>query len=146
MEIIRWGRIRAVMAPHPATRAKDPVPALLAAADLVFFAGEDLDDLVFFAGEEVGVLLFLGGAAAAEEGLVVLFLGGAAAAAEEVLVLLFLEADVFGAATDVEATLFLDLEDVCVGSLVGARVSGAEAVGTLGGLWAIAAIEEPTSE
>jgi hypothetical protein len=144
---------------------KDPLPALLAEADLVFFAGEDLDDLVLFAAEEIVVLFFLGGGTGvAEEVLVLLFLRGGGAAvvasmlvllflrggvAEKVLVLLFLEADVVpGAATDVEATLFLDLQAVCVDSFVvgGAVGAGAEAAGTLGGLCAVAAIEEPASE
>jgi hypothetical protein len=130
---------------------KDPLPALLAEADLVFFAGEDLDDLVLFAAEEIVVLFFLGGGTGvAEEVLVLLFLrGGGAAVVASMLVLLFLEADVVpGAATDVEATLFLDLQAVCVDSFVvgGAVGAGAEAAGTLGGLCAVAAIEEPASE
>lgn len=94
---------------------KDPEPSLLAEADLVFFAGEDLDDLVLFVAEEMVVLLFLGGGTGvAEEVLVLLFLRGVAAGVASMLVLLFLEADAFaavvpGAATNVEETLFLDL-------------------------------------
>jgi hypothetical protein len=103
---------------------KDPLPSLLVEADLVFFAGEDLDDLVLFAAEEMVVLLFLGsGIGVAEEVLVLLFLRGAAAGVASMLVLLFLEADAFpvvvpGAATDVEATLFLDLQVVRVDSFI----------------------------
>ena len=116
---------------------KDPLPALLAAADLVFFAGEDLDDLVFFAGEDLDPL----------PGIVVFFfLAGATTVAEDVLVMLFLRG---GAAVDVAgAALFLDLEAVCVDSFVteGGVGAGVEAAGTLGGLCAVAANEDPASE
>ena len=110
---------------------KDPLPALLAAADLVFFAGEDLDDLVLFAAEEIVVFFFL---------------GGGVGIAEEVLVLLFLRGG--GTAVVAGAALFLDLEAVCVDTLVigGGVGACAEAAGTLGGLCAVAAIEEPASE
>ena len=116
---------------------KDPVPPLLAVADLVFFAGEDLDDLVFFAGEDLDPL----------PGIVVFFfLAGATTVAEDVLVLLFLRG---GGAVDVAGgALFLDLEAVCVDSFVtgGGVGAGAEAAGTPGGLCAVAAIEDPASE
>ena len=97
---------------------KDPVPALLAAADLVFFAGEDLDDLVFFAGEDLDPL---------PEIVVFFFLGGGTIVAKEVLVLLFLRGG--GTAVVAGAALFLDLEAVCVDTLVigGGVGAGAEA-------------------
>ena len=74
------------------------------------------------------------------------FLGGGTSVEEEVLGLLFLRG---GGAVDVAgAALFLDLEAVCVDTLVigGGVGAGAEAAGTLGGLCAVAAIEEPASE
>ena len=110
---------------------KDPLPALLAAADLVFFAGEDLDDLVFDPLPEIVVLFFLGGGTSVQE---------------EVLGLLFVRGG--GTAVVAGAALFLDLEAVYVDTLVigGGVGAGAEAAGTLGGLCAVAAIEEPASE
>ena len=116
---------------------KDPLPALLAEVDLVFFAGEDLDDLVFFAGEDLDPL---------PEIVVFFFLGGGTSVEEEVLGLLFLRGG--GTAVVAGAALFLDLEAVCVDTLVigGGVGACAEAAGTLGGLCAVAANEDPASE